>query len=280
MEKWQGWGVDASIAAYDVYINYPVDHSVSLLKKSGKSDSWNVEFDASLTEDVLDEDPTTGLDSRVPTFHGYSASGNVTAQIVYVNYGTYQDFQDLEDAGVDLKGKIAIAKYGGVFRGLKVKRAQEVGMAGILIYSDPGDDGEMTEENGYDQYPKGPARNPSSVQRGSVQFLSIRPGDPYAFAHQLFLMHLLKQGLVPMTDKNTDLPPDIRQNLAHLDRQFMIRRHPFLPFPFLTRMLSLFSRLSTDMVPRLRTSTGFGRLTWVWATRESSTILVHLRKML
>lgn len=127
---------------------------------------------------MLEEDPTTALDNRVPTFHGYSASGNVTAPFVYVNYGTYRDFEDLVEAGIDLKGKIAIAKYGGVFRGLKVKRAQELGMVGTLIYSDPGDDGKHTEENGYKPYPDGPARNPSSVQRGSVQFLSVRPGDP------------------------------------------------------------------------------------------------------
>ena len=178
MNKWDGWGVDSSIATYDVYINYPVSHSVRLLKKSGKSDSWKVEFDASLTEDVIEEDPTTGFSNSIPTFHGYSASGNVTGQFVFANYGTYQDYEDLVNAGIDLKGKISIVKYGGIFRGLKVKRAQELGMVGVLIYSDPGDDGDKTEENGYKTYPDGPARNPSSVQRGSVQFLSTRPGDP------------------------------------------------------------------------------------------------------
>lgn len=97
---------------------------------------------------------------------------------MFVNYGTYQDYDDLVKANVSLGGKIAIAKYGQVFRGLKVKRAQELGMVGCLIYSDPGDDGEFTEENGYEVYPEGVARQPSSVQRGSAQFLSIRPGDP------------------------------------------------------------------------------------------------------
>lgn len=126
----------------------------------------------------MEDDPTTSLEDRIPTFHGYSASGNVTAPFVYVNYGTYRDFEDLVEAGIELKGKIAIAKYGGIFRGLKVKRAQELGMVATVIYSDPGDDGEYTEENGYKLYPEGPARNPSSVQRGSVQFLSVRPGDP------------------------------------------------------------------------------------------------------
>lgn len=136
-------------------------------------------FKASLEEDIIEDDPTTSVENRIPTFHGYSASGNVTAPFIYVNYGTYKDFEDLVDAGIKLEGKIAIARYGGIFRGLKIKRAQELGMIGCLIYSDPGDDGERTEENGYKPYPEGPARNPSSVQRGSAEFLSIRPGDPY-----------------------------------------------------------------------------------------------------
>lgn len=127
---------------------------------------------------MLDEDPTTALADRVPTFHGYSANGNVTAPVVYVNYGTFQDFEDLVNANVSLKGKVAIARYGGIFRGLKVKRAQEMGMVGILLYSDPGDDNGVTEANGYKAYPDGPARNPSSVQRGSTQFLSLLAGDP------------------------------------------------------------------------------------------------------
>jgi N-acetylated-alpha-linked acidic dipeptidase len=90
---------------------------------------------------------------------------------VFVNYGTYQDYEDLVAANVTLKGHIAIAKYGKIFRGLKVKRAQELGMIGVIIYTDPGDDGAVTEENGYKPYPEGEARQASSVQRGSVQFL-------------------------------------------------------------------------------------------------------------
>ncbi|KAK2768393.1 hypothetical protein FQN54_000248 [Arachnomyces sp. PD_36] len=172
-EKWQEFGIqDSTIASYDVYINYPVDHRLALLEGD------KVKYEASLEEDVLDEDPTTGLDDRVPTFHGYSASGNVTAQFVYVNFGTYWDFKDLVEAGVSLEGKIALAKYGRNFRGLKVKRAQELGMVGVVMYSDPQEDGDITEVNGYEAYPDGPARNPSAVQRGSVQYLSIAPGDP------------------------------------------------------------------------------------------------------
>jgi N-acetylated-alpha-linked acidic dipeptidase len=173
-ERWQEWGVESTIVDYDVYINYPKGHRLALLEKEEKEleKEWGVRYEARLKEDVLDEDPTSQLHGRIPTFHGYSASGNVTAPYVFVNYGTYKDFEELGARNVSLEGKIALAKYGGVFRGLKVKRAQELGMVGVVMYTDPGDDGEVTEKNGYEVYPDGPARQPSSVQRGSVQFLS------------------------------------------------------------------------------------------------------------
>lgn len=181
-DKWKEFGVDqSSIAAYDIYTNYPLSHRLALLEMENKSKaddvevqkktSWKVRYEAKLEEDILEEDDTSGLKNRIPTFHGYSANGNVTAPYVFCNYGTYQDFEDLRAGNVSLKGKIALVKYGIIFRGLKVKRAQELGMIGTVIYSDPGDDG-LTEEDGYKPYPEGPARNPSSVQRGSVQFLS------------------------------------------------------------------------------------------------------------
>ena len=190
-ERWEEFGVKSEIVDYDIYINYPVGHRLALLEKSGKTvkgqarpaeevlevegkkNSYNIKYECSMVEDVLDEDPTSGLDNRVPTFHGYSASGNATAQYVYVNFGTYQDFEDLAKANVSLKGNIALVKYGHIFRGLKVKRAQELGMIGVVMYTDPQEDGEITEQNGYKTYPDGPARNPSSVQRGSTQFLSM-----------------------------------------------------------------------------------------------------------
>lgn len=200
-DRWEEFGVKSGIVDYDVYLNYPLGHRLALLKRVGEEKTafadgreaelvpsrkdtannqgaYEVKYECSLEEDALPEDPTTGLDNRVPTFHGYSASGNVTAQYVYVNFGTYQDFEDLVQANVTLKGNIAIAKYGRIFRGLKVKRAQDLGMVGIVLYTDPQSDGEVTEENGYETYPNGPARNPSSVQRGSTQFLSFLPGDP------------------------------------------------------------------------------------------------------
>ena len=184
--RWEEWGIKSEIIDYDVYINYPLGHRLALLqlvekanddsvedRRSGKSaQRYEVKYECILEEDVLGEDPSSGLDNRIPTFHGYSANGNVTSRYVYVNRGTYQDFDDLVRANVSLQGNIAIAKYGGIFRGLKVKRAQELGMVGVVIYTDPQEDGEVTEENGYKTYPRGPARNPSSVQRGSTQFLS------------------------------------------------------------------------------------------------------------
>ncbi|KAF1990299.1 Zn-dependent exopeptidase [Aulographum hederae CBS 113979] len=189
-DRWQEFGIgNTEIVSYDVYVNYPLGHRLALLEKKSKSkedegaeDSskaeWAVKYEAKLKEDVLDEDETSGLEDRVPTFHGYSASGNVTAPYVYVNYGTYKDFEELQAANVSLKGKIALIRYGGIFRGLKVKRAQDLGMVGAVIYTDPGDDGALSDENGNKTYPDGGAREPSSVQRGSVQYISIAPGDP------------------------------------------------------------------------------------------------------
>jgi N-acetylated-alpha-linked acidic dipeptidase len=127
---------------------------------------------------VLAEDPTTSYADSIPTFHGYSFSGNASAEYVYVGRGQQIDFDRLEALGVDLKGKIALAKYGGPFRGLKVKNAQDHGMIGAVIFTDPSDDGNVTEAKGVAAYPAGPARNPTTVQRGSVQFLSTYPGDP------------------------------------------------------------------------------------------------------
>lgn len=169
-DRWEEFGVASSIVDYDVYINYPVSNRLALLKAYTDGSS-KVTYECSMEEDVLEEDPTSGLENRIPTFHGYSASGNVTGQFVYVNFGTYWDFDDLIKANVSLEGKIALAKYGRNFRGLKVKRAQELGMIGVVMYSDPQEDGEITELNGYKAYPEGPARQPSSVQRGSSQFL-------------------------------------------------------------------------------------------------------------
>ncbi|CUM62836.1 uncharacterized protein PRCAT00000394001 [Priceomyces carsonii] len=171
-ETFDSFGLEAEIKTYYAYLNFPKEHGLHLLTNN------KVKFSASLEEDEIAEDLQTKKGKTVPTFHGYSASGNVTGRFFYANYGFKEDFQKLEELGVDMKGKIGIVRYGGIYRGLKVKFAQEHGCSGVLIYSDPGDDGEFTAANGYEQYPKGPARHESSVQRGSVLYLSYGPGDP------------------------------------------------------------------------------------------------------
>ncbi|OTA93840.1 hypothetical protein M434DRAFT_72309 [Hypoxylon sp. CO27-5] len=171
-ERWRESGWNSSIVSYDVYLNYPVNKSLSLTYSNGSI------FQPPLEEAVLSEDETTGYPNRIPTFHGYSASGSADAEFVYIGRGQQVDFDRLVELGVPLEGKIAISKYGGPFRGLKVKNAQDNGMVGVIIFTDTADDGDITEANGYAPYPEGPARNPSSVQRGSVEFLSTYPGDP------------------------------------------------------------------------------------------------------
>lgn len=171
-DKWAEYGFTSRLDEYYVFLNYPVSHSLVLTYPNGST------YTPTLQEDVLEEDPTTSYPNSISTFHGYSFTGNASAEYVYVGRGQQVDFERLEALGVEFEGKIALAKYGGPFRGLKVKNAQDHGMIGAVIFSDPGDDGNMTEAKGQLAYPNGPARNPSTVQRGSVQFLSTYPGDP------------------------------------------------------------------------------------------------------
>lgn len=176
-DKFEEYGLKSTIDAYDIYVSYPDDHALNLLDKSGK-----IVYLAPLEEDEIDEDETTKGEGRVPTFLSYAANGNVTSQFVYANYGSREDFETLKKLGVDVKGKIAVVRYGGIFRGLKVKFAQDNGASAVLLYSDPGDDYGITPENGFEPYPhQNYSRHPSSVQRGSVQFLGgigAAPGDP------------------------------------------------------------------------------------------------------
>ncbi|CDK27055.1 unnamed protein product [Kuraishia capsulata CBS 1993] len=171
-DKLEQYGFEATIDEYEIYMSYPNSSALSLLTND------SVVYEAPLVEDVLEDDPDTSGDDLVPTYLGYGGNGNVTADYIYCNYGSMADFAKLEKLGVSVKGKIAIMRYGGIFRGLKVKFAQDRGAVGAILYSDPGDDFGITPANGYKTYPDGPARNPSAVQRGSVQFLSFLPGDP------------------------------------------------------------------------------------------------------
>ncbi|KAF8591491.1 Zn-dependent exopeptidase [Ramaria rubella] len=164
----------AWIDTYYPVMNTPLNHSLEILDKDG-----DVAWTAQLEEDceALDEDAANACDV-VTAFHGLSKAGDVTGELFYANYGTPEDYAAVERSGVNITGKIALVRYGGLFRGLKIKGAEERGAIGVLIYSDPRDDGSVVVENGYKPYPHGPARHPTSVQRGSVQFLSFYPGDP------------------------------------------------------------------------------------------------------
>lgn len=192
-DRWAESGLNTTIIPYDVFINYPVSKSLSLTYANGST------YTPVLEEAMLDIDETTSYPNRIPTFNGYSASGNVTAEYVYIGRGQQVDFDRLKALGVPLEGKIAISRYGGPFRGLKVKNAQANGMLGVILFTDTGDDGNITEANGYAAYPDGPARNPTAVQRGSVEFLSIYPGDPTTPDYPS------KEG-VPRTDGKAVLP--------------------------------------------------------------------------
>ncbi|KAF9464473.1 Zn-dependent exopeptidase [Collybia nuda] len=164
----------AWIDTYYPVLNTPIDHSLEILNEKGDA-VWTAELEED--GDPLDEDAHKYKDS-VSAWHGLSKDGTAEGKLIYANYGTKEDYDNLVSAGANLTGKIVVTRYGAVFRGLKIKGAQELGASGVLIYSDPRDDGFVTVENGYAPYPAGPARNPTSVQRGSVQFLSIYPGDP------------------------------------------------------------------------------------------------------
>ncbi|HTE32173.1 MAG TPA: transferrin receptor-like dimerization domain-containing protein [Chryseolinea sp.] len=166
-DLFKSWGYDTEIETYKVLFPTPKVRLLELVSP-GK-------FKASLKEPVLKEDATSNqTNEQLPTYNAWSADGDVTGELVFVNYGVPDDYDQLERMGIDVKGKIVIAKYGGSWRGIKPKVAQEHGALGCLIYSDP-------EEEGYfqgDAYPKGAFRGQFGVQRGSVMDLPVYPGDP------------------------------------------------------------------------------------------------------
>ena len=131
-------------------------------------------YKALLKEPALKEDATSGQEDQLPTYNAWSADGDVTGELVFVNYGLPADYDKLAELGIDVKGKIVIAKYGHSWRGIKPKVAQEHGAIGCIIYSDPMDDGYFKG----DVYPQGAFKNEYGVQRGSVMDMPIYPGDP------------------------------------------------------------------------------------------------------
>jgi N-acetylated-alpha-linked acidic dipeptidase len=156
------WGLETDVRAYDIWMPQPTSVRVARVSPQPK--------DLSLAEPVVADDPTSKL-AQYPTVNGYSGQGDVTGDVVYVNYGLIEDYAQLDSMGVSVKGKIAIARYGRSFRGIKAREAEKHGAMALLIYSDPQDDGYVVG----DVYPDGPMRNSAGVQRGSI----LNPdGDP------------------------------------------------------------------------------------------------------
>ncbi|MGH8213754.1 MAG: transferrin receptor-like dimerization domain-containing protein [Rhodanobacteraceae bacterium] len=166
LAKFKEWGWDAHIETFDVLYPTPKEEAVELVAPT--------QFKAALHEPPVKGDATSDLPGALPPYNVYGADGDVTASLVYVNYGMPDDYKELARRGVDVKGKIVIVRYGGGWRGLKPELAYEHGAVGCLIYSDPRDDGYFQG----DTYPQGGWRPPEGVQRGSVAKMQLYPGDP------------------------------------------------------------------------------------------------------
>jgi len=160
-------GLETQIVPYVVWMNHPAEISVTVTSPP------NVKMSGPTREHVNGDSFPDNPDVVMP-FNGSSPSGDVEAEVVYANYGQPEDFKKLEEMGVDVRGKIVIVRYGHNFRGVKSFIAEEKGAAGVIIYSDPIDDGYFKG----DVYPKGPYRPSTGVQRGSIQYMFKYPGDP------------------------------------------------------------------------------------------------------
>src|SRR2546425_12634916 len=248
-DQMRSFGLSVELKEYQVWLNYPkTDPIVELIAPRHER--------LSVREAVLKEDPTSSNPKITPLFNGYSASGDVTAPLVYANYGLPPDYEALQKAGVDVKGKIVIVRYGNSFRGVKAKVAQDHGAVGCIIYSDPADDGYAQG----DVYPKGPWRPVAAGQRGSVQFLFQYPGDPLTPG----------KPAIPGTPRLTleqayaDIPRIPVQPLAYDEARKLIEplKGPVRPrgfqggFPFPYQVAGADDvrvHLKTDMVYQLRT---------------------------
>src|SRR5688500_8669318 len=163
----RSWGYEAQLERFDVLFPTPKTRIVEMVAPET--------YKAELVEPEIKEDATSGQQNeQLPTYNAYSTDGEATAELVYVNYGIPKDYEELKLRGIDVKGKIVIARYGASWRGIKPKVAAEHGAVGCIIFSDPRNDGYYYG----DVYPKGGWRNESSVQRGSVMDFTIHDGDP------------------------------------------------------------------------------------------------------
>ena len=163
----KSWGYETEIEVYDVLFPTPKARSLEMISPK--------KYKAILKEPALKEDRTSNQSKeQLPSYNAYSIDGDVTGELVYVNYGIPADYEELKKLGVDVKGKIVIAKYFGSWRGIKPKVAAENGAIGCILYSDPKDDGYFRG----DVYPKGAFKSELGVQRGSVMDMPLYPGDP------------------------------------------------------------------------------------------------------
>lgn len=165
-DLFRSWGFETRIETYQVLFPMPTERVLEMTAP--------VRYAARLEEPELAEDATSGVPGRLPPYNAYSGEGDVEGELVYVNYGIPSDYEELERRGIDVRGKIVIARYGGSWRGIKPKVAAEHGAVGTILYSDPRDDGYFQG----DVYPEGPYRMEHGVQRGSVSDMPRYPGDP------------------------------------------------------------------------------------------------------
>jgi N-acetylated-alpha-linked acidic dipeptidase len=166
-QKFRDAGLETEIVEYKVWMNYPLEISVDITAPAGVTMHGP-------TREHVDGDPYQDDPRVVMPFNGMSPSGDAEADVVYANYGTPEDFEKLEKLKIDVRGKIVLVRYGQNFRGVKEFIAQEHGAAGVIVYSDPFDDGWRRG----DKYPDGPWRPDTGVQRGSVGYMFEFPGDP------------------------------------------------------------------------------------------------------
>src|SRR5262245_38099138 len=165
--QFRAWGFDTQIEEFSVLFPTPKTRVLELVAPD--------KYTAKLAEPAISQDATSNQSAeQLPVYNAYSIDGDVTAPLVYVNYGVPRDYEELEKRGIDVRGKIVIARYGGSWRGIKPKVAAEHGAIGCLIYSDPRNDGYYQG----DVYPKGAWRNENGAQRGSVADMPLFPGDP------------------------------------------------------------------------------------------------------
>ncbi len=165
--QFRAWGYETEIEQFDVLFPTPKTRLLELVAPE--------KFTARLSEPALAEDSTSGQAAeQLPVYNAYSIDGDVTSQLIYVNYGVPKDYETLAERGIDVRGKVVIARYGGSWRGIKPKVAAEHGAVGCIIYSDPRNDGFYQG----DVYPKGAWRNEYGAQRGSVADMPLFPGDP------------------------------------------------------------------------------------------------------